>query len=121
MTSPTFQVVAGIGDAELLAMPIDPAWVVAGDPVATGALPALSPDGAFSAGLWQCTPGEFDWPYEWDEVALVTAGRAQLGGDNGSARSVGPGDLLMFHRGTTVRWRIEETVTKVFVLRTVLP
>lgn len=111
-----YDVVAQAADEELAPMPIDRAWIVAGTPDATASLPLASADGACAAGVWHCTPGEFDWHYTWDEFSLFLSGRAVLREPGGTETVVNAGDLVAFRKGTTVRWRVEEAVKKAFVL-----
>ena len=56
---------------ELPPMPIEPSWIVAGTPTARGTVLVQSADKRVSSGLWECTAGQFQWTFGWDEFVPV--------------------------------------------------
>lgn len=109
-----------IAAARLEAAPIEPSWIVAGEPRARCALLNQSRDRTAITLVWDCTAGEFDWTYVDDETVHILEGEVVL--DDGSGqRRVGPGDVVLFHAGSTWRWQVPVYVKKVAFLRVPLP
>jgi YD repeat-containing protein len=102
-------------------MPINPEWVTAGNPVARGAILIQSADRKCHQGLWECSPGEFDWTFTWDEFARLTEGEVTISEASGKTYTLGPGDLAHFPLGLKTHWKVRKTVKKVFFLRTPEP
>ena len=105
----------------LLPMPIDPALITAGNPVARGAVLNQSADRTLSSGLWTCEPGQFDWTYTWDEFCHVFEGEVAIAEEGGRTYTVGPGDMAYFPAGLKTHWHVKRAVRKYFVLRTAQP
>jgi hypothetical protein len=100
--------------------PIDPSWIIQGTPRARWAELSRSRDRTASTVLWDCTAGEFNWSYGEDETVHILEGEAII--ENGSeCRSIRPGDVVLFHAGSTWRWRVPLYVKKVAFLRVVAP
>lgn len=108
-------------NAPLLPSPIDPAWIVAGAPVARNAILARSADGAACTVAWDCTAGTFDWRYEVDETVHIVEGAVTVGSLDTPPRRLEPGDVAFFPAGTTARWHVESYVRKVAFCRRTLP
>ncbi len=109
---------ARLDDTALEPAPIPPAQILAGNPVARSARLTGSPDGAFNACLWTCTPGKFRWRYRSDEVIYVVAGRARVEPEQGGEPlELVAGDVAQFRRETSAVWEVLEEVRKVAVLR----
>ena len=102
-------------------MPIEPAWIKAGNPVARGTILTQSADKKVSSGIWSCEPGEFEWLFGWDEFAHVLEGKATITADGGDAITLGPGDMVHFPLGQKTHWVVTETIRKFFVIRTPEP
>ena len=87
--------------------------IVAGKPHATGKL--LHGDGQRETGVWECTPGTFDWDYDTHQSLLVVSGRAEV--TVGRRRyPLGPGTAIFFPAGTHARWKVTRTLRKLYVL-----
>jgi uncharacterized cupin superfamily protein len=112
-----FELAERAAEDRLPAMPIDPTWIREGNPSACGRLHVQSGDRLLGAGIWECTPGTFDWRYVWDEFCFITAGEVDLIEADGTRRTMGAGDLVHFRLGSTVRWVVKETVRKAFFIR----
>src|SRR5580692_10447092 len=80
--------------------PINPADVLKGNPVASGAGLFRSADRLESAVLWHCTAGTFRWRYGEDETVLVVEGGMTLHFDDGTNRRCGQGDVVYFPAGS---------------------
>ena len=107
--------------AELPPMPIEPAWITAGNPVARGTVVSQSQDKKMSSGVWSCEPGEFDWEFGWDEFVHVLEGKVTITEHGGKSHDLGPGDMAHFPLGLKAHWVVKETVRKFFVIRTPEP
>jgi len=67
-----------------------------------------------SAGVWQCTPGKFEYTYPGDEICTLIEGRISLVDEEGRAHEYGPGDTFYTRKGEVVIWTVIETIRKVF-------
>lgn len=108
--------------ADLPPMPIEPSWIIEGDPVARGTVLTQSEDKKVSSGLWTCEPGKFEWTFGWDEFVHVLEGEVEIRED-GTENSVTlrAGDVAHFPLGTRTYWHVKEAVRKFFVIRTAEP
>ena len=102
-------------------MPIVPAQITSGNPVARGTILTQSADKKMSSGLWSCEPGEFDWEYTWDEFVYILEGQVTNSEEEGDLYTLGPGDMGRFRRGLKSHWKVTHTVRKFFVLHTPEP
>lgn len=98
-------------------MPIEPAWIRAGNPVARGAILTQSEDKCVVSGLWSCEPGEFDWTFPADEFIHVFSGNATVTGPDGQSVALSAGKMAHFPVGLKTRWHVTEPIRKFFVLR----
>jgi uncharacterized cupin superfamily protein len=106
-----------ISDHALEPMPLDPGQIISGDPQASGVILWKSPDGKDCNGIWQCTPGVFNYTHT-DETATLVAGRVTVTFEAGEPLELGPGDIAFFPEGSTTKWEVHETVRKSFHLHT---
>lgn len=100
--------------------PIEPSWILAGAPQARCAELSRSRDGSAVTLLWDCTAGEFEWTYLDDETVHILEGEAIIE-DGTGARTIQPGDVVLFHAGSTCRWRVPAYVKKLAFLRVPVP
>ena len=111
---------AAIDAARLQAAPIEPSWIVGGRPQARCAELTRSRDGTAATFVWDCTAGEFDWTFAADETVHILQGEVVV--DDGSGpRTLRPGDVALFHAGSTCRWRVPAYVKKLAFLRDPIP
>ncbi|WP_409484034.1 cupin domain-containing protein [Arsenicicoccus dermatophilus] len=96
----------------LLPSPIDPSWVVAGDPVAHATRWGGSPDGRLTTFVWSCTAGTFDWRFGCDEIIHVVEGSVTVTSPEGVTTTLGVGDSGYFPAGTVWRWQVPTYVRK---------
>jgi uncharacterized protein len=106
---------ARFDDVELVPWPLRPEQVIAGEPVAEGAVVWRSSDRRMASGLWTCTPGTFGRVYPWTETAAILAGEATIRAA-GEALEVGPGSLVVLPQGIEASWEVRSTVRKAFQL-----
>ena len=95
------------------AAPIDPSWIVEGDPQARVSSLSRSADGRAWTDLWDCTAGRFRWHYALDETIHVLEGEATVIDQTGRVWSLTPGDTVTFHHGTVAHWHVANYVRKV--------
>jgi uncharacterized cupin superfamily protein len=63
---------------------------------------------------WQCAPSEFDWQYSDDETAYVIKGLVIVTAADGERVEIKAGDLVTFPQGLKCKWKVLETVEKVY-------
>ncbi len=100
--------------------PIQPDWIVSGEPRARYRPLPASRDCSEQTVLWDCTAGVFDWFYDVDETIFILEGGMLLT-DAAGTRRVSAGDMVFFSSGSRVRWQVERYVRKVAVLHYPLP
>jgi uncharacterized cupin superfamily protein len=104
-----------VRDVTLSPLPLDPSQVLEGTPTATAAILWQSDDGKQCNGVWECTPGVFDYVHT-DETACLVDGRVTVTPEGGEPMELGPGDIVFFPEGSKTRWEIHDTVRKAFHL-----
>jgi uncharacterized protein len=107
-------------DVRLHPAPIDRSWIHEGNPVTRSCVVSKSRDGSAFTFLWDCTAGVFTWRYDADETLYVLEGEAVLFGPDGERR-IAAGDVVFFHAGTQVKWRVDSYIRKVAFVRRALP
>lgn len=114
--------VARSGDQfSMVSTPINPEWVIDGDPQARTAEHSRSHDDAALTAIWDCTSGEFRWFFGWDETVMILEGEVHIVADDGTERTLCAGDVAFFAAGTWARWRVDNYVRKVAFLRKPFP
>jgi uncharacterized cupin superfamily protein len=106
---------------DLTPRPIEPSWIIEGNPVARRCVLSESADGLASTMVWHCTEGKFHWYYDFDETILVLEGSIVLESDTMPARRYGPGDVIFFRDGAHARWHVEGHVKKLAFCRKTQP
>jgi uncharacterized cupin superfamily protein len=109
------------GDQALHDHPINPDWVLEGQPRARISGWGESPDGITSHWTWDCTAGRFRWYYEVDESIVVVAGAASIQVDGEPPVSLAAGDAAYFPAGHWATWHVEDYVRKQAVVRVPVP
>ncbi len=93
-----------------------PSHVIAGRPMVSGVNVHASFNGAFSAGIWQCTPGKWRITYAQDELSVILAGRLVITDQEGKSRRFGVGDMFVVPAGFRGTWGVMETVRRIFAV-----
>ena len=106
---------------ELKPLPIEPAWVLAGDPKARAASHSKAEDECAATGVWDCTAGTFRWFFGWDETVVILEGEVHVTAEDGTERTLRRGDVAYFKGGTWATWRIDTYVKKIAFLRRPFP
>ncbi|MFF1560011.1 cupin domain-containing protein [Streptomyces sp. NPDC058279] len=105
--------VPDVPDAELETEELDPARIVAGEPVVTGKVLWEAEDGSQIRGIWQITPGVVT-DTEADELFVVVSGRATIEIEGGATLEVGPGSACVLREGDKTTWTVHETLRKAY-------
>ncbi|MET0360107.1 MAG: cupin domain-containing protein [Pararhizobium sp.] len=108
-------------DLPMLPSPINPDWIVAGAPVARLAEHSRSHDDAAVTAMWDCTAGEFNWYFGWDETVVILEGEVHVTAEDGTETTLRAGDIGFFNGGTWANWRIETYVRKIAFCRKKFP
>jgi uncharacterized cupin superfamily protein len=103
-----------ISDAQLTAWPLPQEWILEGSPDASGTVISRSDDSRIIRGVWECTPGKFNWTFSYDETLVVVSGSATVELDTGEQVELTPGVMAFFGRGHDATWTVHETLRKGF-------
>jgi uncharacterized protein len=106
---------------DLRPSPIEPAWIVAGNPVAESAVLSRSADRTATTIVWQCSAGSFDWHYAFDETIYILEGSVVLSSDAMPPTLFTAGDVVFFRSGATARWVVEDRLRKLAFCRETQP
>jgi uncharacterized cupin superfamily protein len=118
--APSF--VAGSADAlDMRPAPIDPSWILAGDPQARIAHHSTAEDESGMTGVWDCTAGTFRWFFAWDETVLILEGEVLVDAEDGTRRLLRTGDIGYFKGGSWATWQVDTYVRKIAFLRRPAP
>jgi uncharacterized cupin superfamily protein len=112
---------SGHCNVDLKPSPIEPSWIIEGNPEARSHRLSASADGAASTVIWSCTEGKFNWHYDVDETILILEGSMVLESEGMPAKRYGVGDVIFFRGGAHATWHVERYVKKVAFLRQTNP
>jgi uncharacterized protein len=101
--------------------PIEPSWIIEGDPVAQLSFLSKSADGQAWTVVWQCSAGKFHWYYDIDETILILEGSIIIESDRMPPTRYGPGDVIFFKEGAHAKWEVEGHVRKLAFCRKTQP
>ncbi|MBM3619519.1 MAG: DUF861 domain-containing protein [Alphaproteobacteria bacterium] len=97
--------------------PIDPSWIVEGNPMARVGPVSRGSDGLSWTDIWDCTAGRFTWHYTIDETVHILEGGAHVVDANGTHWDLRPGDVVTFQIGTAAHWHVPQYVRKIAFCR----
>jgi uncharacterized cupin superfamily protein len=101
--------------------PIEPSWIIEGNPVAQSSLLSTSDDRQAWTVVWQCSEGKFNWYYDLDETILILEGAIVLENDAMRPTRYGPGEVIFFKEGAHAKWHVEGHVRKLAFCRKTQP
>ena len=61
---------------------------------------------------WEKSPSAFPWHYEDKETCLIIAGTVTVTPNGGQPVTIGAGDLVVFPKGMSCTWNVQETIRK---------
>jgi uncharacterized cupin superfamily protein len=106
---------------DLTPRPIEPSWIIEGNPEAKWNVLSKSADGLASTMVWECSEGKFNWFYDFDETVLILEGSIVVESDTMPPTRYGPGDVIFFRDGAHARWHVEGRVKKLAFCRKTQP
>jgi uncharacterized protein len=101
--------------------PIEPSWIIEGNPVAQWHVLSRSADGLASTMVWECSEGRFNWYYDFDETVLILEGSIVLESDGMPPTRYTTGDVIFFKDGAHAKWHVEGRVRKLAFCRKTQP
>ncbi len=101
--------------------PIEPSWVIEGQPESRSNVLAQSRDGQACTIEWECTAGKFNWYYDFDETILILEGSIVIESDDMPPTRYGAGDVIFFKHGAHAKWHVETYVRKLAFCRNIDP
>ena len=108
-------------DVDLKPSPIEPSWIIEGNPEAHSHQLSVSADGAAKTLIWSCTGGKFNWYYDVEETIMILEGSILLEYEGMPPKRYGVGDVIFFRGGAHAKWHVEGYVKKVAFCRQTNP
>ncbi|MGE6742219.1 cupin domain-containing protein [Allorhizobium pseudoryzae] len=102
---------------DLKPAPIEPTWILAGEPQARVAQHSCTEDKCSVTAMWDCTAGSFRWYFGDDETVVILEGEVFITAADGTQRLLRAGDIGYFKAGTWATWRIDTYVRKIAFMR----
>lgn len=116
MIDPAF-IAARPDDVRLEAAPINPDWIVSGNPAARAGLHSESLDGRTSTNIWECSAGSFWWTFHDEETVVILEGSVRVTSETGNVRLLRAGDIAFFAVDSRALWEIDDRVRKIAFVR----
>lgn len=110
-----------VDSMELTSAPINPDWILEGNPAARSHQHSASADHAAYTAVWDTTAGTFRWHFGWDETVYILEGEVHVTDVDGKVRTLGKGDIAYFRGGTWATWKVDNYLKKVAFMRRSLP
>ena len=101
--------------------PISANQITEGNPVAKIWINAQTADFKVTQGVWDCTAGEFNWDFTWDEFVMILEGDVTITPEGGQPFTLRAGDFCHFPLGLKTKWHVSKYVKKTFAIRTPEP
>jgi uncharacterized cupin superfamily protein len=108
-------------NVDLKPSPIEPSWILEGNPEARSHVLSTSACGTTTTLIWSCTDGKFNWYYDVDETIMILEGSIVLESEGMPPRRYGVGDVILFRDGAHAKWHVEGYVKKIAFFRQTLP
>ena len=96
---------------------VPPEAVLSGTAKESGEFLYSTDNGAFSVGVWECTPYAeiLDYPTE-NEYCMVLKGKVSLTNPDGSIETFSAGDSYVVPAGFKGKFEVHETLRKIYVI-----
>jgi uncharacterized cupin superfamily protein len=101
--------------------PIEPTWILEGNPEARSRVLSTSACKTAKTVIWSCTAGKFNWHYDLDETIVILEGSIVLESEGMPPKRYGVGDVIFFRKGVSAKWHVEGYVRKIAFLRLANP
>ena len=88
--------------------------VLEGDPIHSGRFDVGNFCMRTMIGIWECTPGKFEYTCPGDEICTLLHGRIQLICEDGKVHDYVAGDTFYTRKGEVATWIVIKTVKKIF-------
>ncbi|MBL0728225.1 cupin domain-containing protein [Piscinibacter sp. HJYY11] len=112
----------GLDSIALKDDPIEPSWILEGQPHARSGCHSTNTDGWAATHVWECSGGRFRWHFGVEETVLILEGEVRVTDAKGRTQWLVPGTVAYFPTGTWWEWHIPQHVRKLsFNRRSVLP
>lgn len=121
MNTPRPLIASSLDKLEMAPKPIEPSWVIAGNPQARLSLHSRAYDDQATTAIWDCTAGTFRWYFGWDETVMILDGEVHVTGEDGSERTLKAGDIAYFPGKSWATWHIDTYVRKIAFCRKEFP
>jgi uncharacterized cupin superfamily protein len=108
-------------NVDLKPSPIEPSWILEGNPEARSYPLSISACGTAATLIWSCTEGKFNWYYDCDETIMILEGSIVLESEGMPPKRYGVGDVIFFREGAHAKWHVEGYVKKVAFCRQTNP
>ncbi|MBS8261906.1 DUF861 domain-containing protein [Roseibium polysiphoniae] len=93
--------------------PINPDWILEGNPEAKVRNLSVMSRGWATTDHWSCTAGKFRWYYDWDETVMFLEGEVVITDDEGQVYVGRPGTSLFFPAGSSATWVVPRYIRKI--------
>ena len=101
--------------------PINPDWILEGNPIARATTLAIAADNTLSCAVWECHAGRFKWVYGLDEIVQILEGEVVIEEQNEGRKvhTLRAGDTAFFPDGLTTHWTVTKYVKKFAIHRNI--
>lgn len=89
---------------------------IKGNPVHSGRFDVGGFGKRTMVGVWECTPGTFEYTYPGDEICTLLAGKIRLKDEDGNMHEYTAGDTFYTRKGEVAEWEVVETIRKIFFI-----
>jgi len=118
---PLALVETGHCNVTLKSSPIEPSWILEGNPEARSNVLSTSACRTTTTLIWSCTESKFSWYYDVDETITILEGSIVLESEGMPPRRYGVADVILFGEGAQVEWHVDKYVKKIAFFRQTLP
>lgn len=118
--SPVIQT-GSVQQQDLHPAPINPEWILEGNPIARASTLAIAADQTLSCAVWECHAGRFKWIYGLDEIVQILEGEVVIEEQNEGRKvhTLRAGDTAFFPDGLTTHWTVTKYVKKFAIHRNI--
>ncbi len=106
---------------DLQPAPINPDWILEGNPIARATTLAVATDNTLSCAVWECSAGKFKWVFGLDEIVQILEGEVVIEEQNPGRKvhTLRVGDIALFPDGLTAHWTVSKYVKKFAIHRAI--